>query len=91
MSVPLTVVMRTAVKTAPRGTEPPVIHINSPEVSPKIPDAAHVLPVTLVMVILPAINDAAVELLRVNPVVNVPDETDDAPNLAPPPTYPVVV
>lgn len=90
VSAPLEVIL-TAVRTAPRVTEPPVIQTNSPEFSPQTPDAVHMFPDKFVMTMLPLTDAAAVELYKPKPVVKVADETDDAPNLAPPPTYPDVV
>ena len=89
VSAPLEVIL-TAVRTEPRVTEPPVIQTNSPEFSPQTPDAVHMFPDKFIMVMLPLTEAAAVELYKPKPVVKVADETDDAPNLAPPPTYPDV-
>jgi len=78
-------VMRTRSKAPPSAIKPPVIHINSPEVSPHVPLADQVLLVTLVIIIFPLTKAAAVALFNVKPVVNVAAATDEAPSLAPPP------
>jgi hypothetical protein len=57
---------------------------------PNAPEADQVLPVTFVSTTLPLYRQAAVELLKPKPVVKVAPAIDDAPNLAPPPLYPVV-
>jgi len=86
------VVIRTAVSTAASAIEPPVTITNVPvSADPALPDADQVLPVTFVIVILPPINAAADALFNPKPVVNEAAPRVDAPNLTPPPAYPVIV
>jgi len=92
VSVPLTVVMRTAVRTAASAIEPPVTKTTKPvSADPPLPDEDQVLPVRFVIVILPLINAVETELLSPKPVVNVVEVRALALNLAVEPTYPVVV
>jgi len=56
VSVPLTVVILTAVSAAARAIEPPVNIINIIEVPPRLPDATHVFPVIFVIVMFPLSN-----------------------------------
>ena len=91
-SVPLTVVMRTAVRAAPSAIEPPVTKTRKPEsADPPLPDEHQVLPVRFVIVILPLIKAVETELLNPKPVVNEVEVRALALNLAVEPTYPVVV
>lgn len=90
VSVPLTVVMRTRSKVPDSVFDPLVMLENSVAEPPNKPEADQVFPVMLQKIIFPLNKQAAVELLKLNPAVNVAPAIDETPARLPPPLYPVI-
>ncbi len=92
VSVPLTVVIRTAVSAAPRAIEPAeLIKILAPLlVMATLPDATQVFPVTFEMTIAPESTSTAAILYKPNPVVTFNEDSPEEKILVPL-RYPVVV
>ena len=91
VSVPLTVVIRTAVSTAPSAIDPAELsNILVPLVIAKLPDATQVFPVTFAITINPESTSTAPILYKPNPVVTFSEDSVEEKILVPL-RYPVVV